>query len=60
MSYTENLVDYVINAHSDTLPQEVSEQAKTFILDTLGCAIRILYRAGKRDCGPGKGIQWCR
>ena len=39
MSYTENLVDYVINAHSDTLPQEVSEQAKTFILDTLGCAI---------------------
>ena len=39
MSYTENLVDYVINAHTDSLPQEVIEHTKTFILDTIGCAI---------------------
>jgi 2-methylcitrate dehydratase PrpD len=37
--YTEQLVSFIVNSKKESLPQEVIEHAKLFILDTLGCAI---------------------
>ena len=39
MTCTEDLVNYIVNADEESLPREVVEHTKTFILDTLGCAI---------------------
>ena len=39
MTYTEQLVSFIVKSKKESLPQEVIEHAKIFILDTLGCAI---------------------
>ncbi len=50
MIYTQKVVDYIVNAEKESLPREVIEHTKTFILDTLGCAI------GGYCTKPGKDI----
>lgn len=39
MTYTERIVNNIINSKKESLPTEVIEQTKILILDTLGCAI---------------------
>jgi 2-methylcitrate dehydratase PrpD len=39
MSFTESLVDFVSQSKKESIPKEVIEQTKIFILDTIGCGI---------------------
>jgi 2-methylcitrate dehydratase PrpD len=39
LTYTDQIVGFIVDSKKELLPQEVIEQAKIFILDTLGCAI---------------------
>ncbi|MBN1843134.1 MAG: MmgE/PrpD family protein [Deltaproteobacteria bacterium] len=39
MTYTERLIDNIIHSEKESIPAEVIEHTKIFILDTLGCAI---------------------
>jgi 2-methylcitrate dehydratase PrpD len=50
VTYTEQLVSFIVNSKKESLPQEVIEHAKIFILDTLGCTI------GGYCTKPGKQI----
>ena len=50
MTNTEKLVNYIVNAEKKSLPKDVIEHTKTFILDTIGCAI------GGYCTKPGKEI----
>ena len=50
MTNTEKIVHYIVNSKKDSLPREVIEHTKTFILDTLGCAI------GGYCTKPGKEV----
>jgi 2-methylcitrate dehydratase PrpD len=50
LSYTEQLVNFIVNSKKESLPKEVIEHAKIFILDTLGCAI------GGYDTKPGRQV----
>jgi len=50
MTNTEKLVNYIVNAEKKSLPKYVIEHTKTFILDTIGCAI------GGYCTKPGKEI----
>jgi len=48
MTRTENVVDYIVSTDKESLPREVIEHTKAFILDTLGCAV------GGYTTEPGK------
>jgi 2-methylcitrate dehydratase PrpD len=50
LTYTEQLVSFIVNSRKESLPQEVIEHTKIFILDTLGCAV------GGYSTEPGKQI----
>ena len=50
MSYTEKLVGRITNFKRDSIPSNVIEHTKMFILDSVGCAI------GGYATGPGKEI----
>jgi len=50
MSYTENIVDFILQSKKESLPKDVIEQTKIFILDSLGCEI------GGYATNPGKQI----
>ena len=50
MSYTEDVVAFVTQHGKESLPEEVKEHAKIFILDAIGCAV------GGCSTGPGKEI----
>ena len=50
MSYTEKVVDFIADSKKEAIPANVIEHAKTFILDTIGCAI------GGYCTKPGKEI----
>jgi 2-methylcitrate dehydratase len=50
LTYTEQLVSFIVKSKKESLPQEVIEHAKIFILDTLGCAI------GGYCTKPGKQV----
>lgn len=50
MTNTEKLVNYIVNAEKKSLPKDVIEHTKTFILDSIGCAI------GGYCTKPGKEI----
>jgi len=39
MTYTEKVINYIINSKAESLPREVVEHTKILILDTIGCAI---------------------
>jgi 2-methylcitrate dehydratase PrpD len=39
MSYTERMVDYIIQSKKESIPKEVIEHAKIFILDSIACGI---------------------
>jgi 2-methylcitrate dehydratase len=39
MTYTEKVVDFLVNSRKESIPKDVIEHTKIFILDTIGCAI---------------------
>lgn len=39
MTYTEKVVDFIANSKKESIPKDVIEHTKIFILDTIGCAI---------------------
>lgn len=39
MGYTQDLVQFIVDHKKETLPENVIEQAKLLILDTIGCGI---------------------
>ena len=39
MTYTEKVVDYIVNSKKESIPKDVIEHAKIFVLDTIGCAL---------------------
>ena len=39
MSYTEKLVDFIVNHKKGIIPEKVLEQSKMLVMDTLGCEI---------------------
>ena len=43
MSYTEKVVDFIVSSKKESIPKDVIEHAKIFILDTIGCAIAVGY-----------------
>jgi 2-methylcitrate dehydratase PrpD len=55
MSYTEQFVDRIVNFKRDTIPKDVIEHTKMFILDTIGCAIGgYATKAGKQIVAQAK------
>lgn len=50
MSYTEKLISAIISTKPDSIPNHVIKQAKTYVLDTIGCLI------GGYATAPGKQI----
>jgi len=50
MTYTEKIVGFIVNSKKESIPKEVIEHTKTFLLDNLGCAI------GGYCTKPGKEI----
>jgi len=50
MTYTEKLVDKIVGFDKESIPSEVMEHTKLFVLDTIGCAL------GGYDTLPGKQI----
>lgn len=50
MSYTERVVDYIVQSKKESIPNEVIEHTKIFILDSIGCGI------GGYATKPGKEI----
>jgi len=39
MSYTEQIIDFIIQSKKKAIPKDVIEQTKIFILDNIGCGI---------------------
>jgi len=39
MSYTEKLVEFIVNHKKESIPEDVIEQAKLLVMDTIGCGI---------------------
>ena len=39
MSYTERLVEFIVQSEKESIPKEVIEQTKILVLDSLGCGI---------------------
>lgn len=50
MTYTERVVEFIVNSKKESIPKHVIEHAKIFILDTIGCAM------GGYSTKPGKQI----
>lgn len=55
MSYTDKLINHILNFNYEAIPVEVIEQAKILILDTIGCAIGgFATSAGKQIASQAK------
>ena len=50
MTYTEKVVDFIVNSKKESIPKDVIEHTKIFVLDTIGCAF------GGYCTKPGKQI----
>ncbi len=55
MTYTEQVVNFIVNSQKESIPKEVIEHTKVFILDALGCAIGgYCTKAGKEIASQAK------
>ena len=55
MTYTERVIDFIVNSKKESIPKDVIEHTKTFILDTIGCAIGgYCTKPGKEIAGMAK------
>ena len=55
MTYTEKVVDYIVNFKKESIPKDVIEHAKIFVLDTIGCALGgDCTKAGKEIASQAK------
>jgi len=50
VTYTERIIDFIVKSKKDSIPKDVIEHTKIFILDTIGCAI------GGYCTSPGRQI----
>ena len=55
MTYTEKIVDFIVNSKKESMPKEVIEHTKIFVLDTIGCAVGgYCTKAGKEIASQAK------
>jgi 2-methylcitrate dehydratase PrpD len=55
MTYTEKVVDFIVNFKKESIPKDVIEHAKVFVIDTIGCAIGgYCTKAGKEIASQAK------
>lgn len=57
-SYTERVIEYIVNSEVKEIPENVVEHAKIFILDNIGCGIGgYVTRPGKQIVDFAKGFK---
>lgn len=55
MTYTEKVVDVIANFKKESIPKDVIEHTKVFVLDTIGCALGgYCTKAGKEIASQAK------